>query len=264
MTAPPTACGRRPPEPAAPGAGRELPGLEEAVLSRPWTAYGVGGLAEFLCAPGRPACWCTPCPCARARRAGHRARPLHRRARRRRRRARPDGARAQRGHDAAGHVLRAEAGGELPGQRRRRRRAGLVGLTFVGNIPGSIGAPWSATPALRGVDQRFVAPGRPLEEGKEHAVQPDHLGFGFCTSMLKSRPDIVVLSAAFQLRHSHRDELARASPTTPPCGEQGPARVRQPAAATSRPSRETPAARLIEDASQGACALGRAHVSESM
>ena len=102
-----------------------------------------------------------------------------------------------------------------------------------------------------------------LEEGKEHVVEPDRLDFGYRTDAQVRGPDIVVLSAAFQLRHGHRDQLLRRI-----ADDAALRRSKHPLEYAScgsyfkNPSREMPAARLIEDAGLKGLRVGRAHVSE--
>ena len=102
-----------------------------------------------------------------------------------------------------------------------------------------------------------------LEEGKEHVVEPDRLGFGYRNSLLKSRRDIFVLSASFQLRHGHRHELLqRIADDAALRKSKQPPEYASCGSYFKNPSRELPAARLIEDAGLKGLRVGPAHVSE--
>jgi len=244
---------------------RELPGLEEAVPLASLTAYGVGGPAEFLVRAGTtgvlvhavltarelglPVTVLGRCTNVLVGDAGVRGLTVLAR---------------NEGTTLHGHILRAEAGVELPGLVADVAGQGLAGLTFAGNIPGSVGGAVVGNAGAYGESvSDSLLEVHLLEEGKEHVVQPDHLGFGYRTSMLKSRPDIVVLSAAFQLRHSHRNQLVRRI-----ADDAALRRSKHPLEYAScgsyfkNPSRELPAARLIEDAGLKGLRVGSAHVSE--
>jgi UDP-N-acetylmuramate dehydrogenase len=163
-----------------------------------------------------------------------------------------------------GHVLRAEAGVELPGLVADVAGPGLAGLTFAANIPGSVGGAVVGNAGAYGESVSDVLLDvHLLEEGKEHVVRPDALDFAYRSSLLKSRPDIVVLSASFQLRHGPRDDLLRRI-----AEDAALRRSKHPLEYAScgsyfkNPSRELPAARLIEDAGLKGLRVGRAHVSE--
>jgi UDP-N-acetylmuramate dehydrogenase len=244
---------------------RELPGLEEAVPLASLTAYGVGGPAEFLVRAGTtgvlvhavltarelglPVTVLGRCTNVLVGDAGVRGLTVLAR---------------NEGTTLHGHVLRAEAGVELPGLVADIAGQGLGGLTFAGNIPGSVGGAVVGNAGAYGESvSDCLLEIHLLEEGKEHVVQPDRLDFGYRTSMLKSRPDIVVLSAAFQLHHGHRDQLVRRI-----ADDAALRRSKHPLEYAScgsyfkNPSREMPAARLIEEAGLKGLRVGRAHVSE--
>jgi len=244
---------------------RELPGLEEAVPLASLTAYGVGGPAEFLVRAGTtgvlvhavltarelglPVTVLGRCTNVLVGDTGVRGLTVLAR---------------NEGTTLHGHVLRAEAGVELPGLVADIAGQGLAGLTFAGNIPGSVGGAVVGNAGAYGESvSDSLLEVHLLEEGKEHVVQPDRLDFGYRTSMLKARPDIVVLSAAFQLRHSHRDELVRRI-----ADDAALRRSKHPLEYAScgsyfkNPSREMPAARLVEEAGLKGLRAGRAHVSE--
>ncbi len=244
---------------------RELPGLEEAVPLASLTAYGVGGPAEFLVRAGTtsvlvhavltarelglPVTVLGRCTNVLVGDAGVPGLTVLAR---------------NEGTTLHGHVLRAEAGVELPALVADIARQGLAGLTFAANIPGSVGGAVVGNAGAYGESVSDVLLDvHLLEQGKEHVVQPERLGFGYRTSMLKSRPDIVVLSASFQLRHGHRDELLRRI-----AEDASLRRAKHPLEYAScgsyfkNPSRQLPAARLIEEAGLKGLRVGRAHVSE--
>ena len=244
---------------------RELPGLEEAVPLASVTAYGVGGPAEFLVRAGTtgvlvhavltarelglPVTVLGRCTNVLIGDVGVAGLTVL---------ARNDGTTLH------GHILRAEAGVELPALVADVAGQGLAGLTFAANIPGSVGGAVVGNAGAYGESiSDALLDVHLLEEGKEHVVQPDRLDFGYRTSVLKSRPDIVVLSASFQLHHGHRDELLRRI-----AEDASLRRSKHPLEYAScgsyfkNPSRELPAARLIEEAGLKGLRVGRAHVSE--
>jgi UDP-N-acetylmuramate dehydrogenase len=163
-----------------------------------------------------------------------------------------------------GNVLRAEAGVELPGLVADLAGQGLAGLTFAGNIPGSVGGAVVGNAGAYGESiSDCLLDVHLLEEGKEHVVEPDRLDFGYRTSLLKSRPDIVVLSASFQLHHGRRDELRRRIAEDAALRQsKHPLEYASCGSYFKNPSREMPAAQLIEDACLKGFRVGRAHVSE--
>ena len=162
-----------------------------------------------------------------------------------------------------GRVLRAEAGVELPGLVADLARQGLAGLTFAGNIPGSIGGAVVGNAGAYGESvSDALLDVHLLEEGKEHVVEPQRLDFGYRTSLLKSRHDIVVLSASFQLHHGRRDELQRRIADDAALRHsKHPLEYASCGSYFKNPSRELPAARLIEDAGLKGLRVGKAHVS---
>ena len=244
---------------------RELPGLEEAVPLASFTAYGVGGPAEFLVRAGttgvlvhavltarelgQPVTVLGRCTNVLVGDTGVRGLTVLAR---------------NGGTTLHGHVLRAEAGVDLPDLVADVAGQGLAGLTFAANIPGSVGGAVVGNAGAYGESvSDSLLEVHLLEEGKEHVVPPDRLDFGYRTSLLKSRPDIVVLSAAFQLRHGHRDELLRRiSDDAALRRSKHPLEYASCGSYFKNPSREVPAARLIEDAGLKGLRVGRAHVSE--
>jgi len=244
---------------------RELPGLEEAVPLAPLTAYGVGGPAEYLLRAGTtgvlvhavltarelglPVTVLGRCTNVLVGDAGVRGLTVLAR---------------NEGTTLHGHVLRAEAGVELPKLVADLAGQGLAGLTFAANIPGSVGGAVVGNAGAYGESVSDVLLDvHLLEEGKEHVVAPERLDFRYRTSLLKSRQDIVVLSAGFQLHRGHRGELLRRI-----ADDAALRRSKHPLDYAScgsyfkNPSREMPAARLIEDAGLKGLRVGRAHVSE--
>ena len=119
---------------------RELSGLEEAVPLASFTAYGVGGPAEFLVRAGTtgvlihavltarelglPVTVLGRCTNVLVGDAGVRGLTVLAR---------------NEGTTLHGNVLRAEAGVELPALVADLAGQGLAGLTFAANIPGSVG-----------------------------------------------------------------------------------------------------------------------------
>jgi UDP-N-acetylmuramate dehydrogenase len=244
---------------------RELSGLEEAVPLASFTAYGVGGPAEFLVRAvttgvlvhavltarelGLPLTVLGRCTNVLVGDAGVPGLVVLAR---------------NEGTTLHGNVLRAEAGVELPGLVVDLAGQGLAGLTFAANIPGSVGGAVVGNAGAYGESvSDCLLDVHLLEEGKEHVVEPDRLDFGYRTSLLKSRTDIVVLSAAFQLHHAKRDELRRRIAEDAALRQsKHPLEYASCGSYFKNPSREMPAARLIEDAGLKGLRVGRAHVSE--
>jgi UDP-N-acetylmuramate dehydrogenase len=243
---------------------RELPGLEEDVPLAPLTAYGVGGPAEFLLRAGTtgvlvhavltarelgvPVTVLGRCTNVLAGDAGVPGLTVLAR---------------NEGTTLHGRVLRAEAGVELPGLVSDLAGQGLAGLTFAANIPGSVGGAVVGNAGAYGESvSDALLEVHLLEEGKEHIVEPARLDFGYRTSLLKSRRDIVVLSASFLLRHGRRDELLRRIAEDAELRERKhPLEYASCGSYFKNPSREMPAARLIEEAGLKGLRVGKAHVS---
>ena len=244
---------------------RELPGLEEAVPLAPLTAYGVGGPAQYLVRAGTTGVLvhavltgrelglpvtvlgrCTNVLVGDTGIAGltvlarNEGTTLHER------------------------TLRAEAGVELPALVADLAAQGLAGLTFAANIPGSVGGAVVGNAGAYGESvSDCLLDVHILEEGKEHVVQPERLGFGYRTSVLKERHDLVVLSASFLLHHGRRDELLhRIADDAALRRSKHPLEYASCGSYFKNPSRELPAARLIEDAGLKGLRVGKAHVSE--
>jgi UDP-N-acetylmuramate dehydrogenase len=244
---------------------RELPGLEEAVPLAPLCAYGVGGPAQYLVRAGTtgvlvhavltarelglPVTVLGRCTNVLVGDAGIPGLTVLVRSE---------------GSSLEEELLRVEAGVELPGLVADLAGQGLAGLEFAGNIPGSVGG---AVVGNAGAYGRAVSDAlvdvHVLDEGKEHVVPPKRLDFGYRTSLLKERPDLIVLSASFFLDHGHRrDLLAQIAHDAELRRSKHPLEYASCGSYFKNPSRELPAARLIEDAGLKGLAVGRAHVSE--
>ena len=244
---------------------RELPGLEEAVPLAPLCAYRVGGPAEFLCAARD-----TNALAYAVRLARELEVPLTVLGRATNVLVGDDGlpglvvlARNER-HVLEGDVLRVEAGAELPGLVADLAGQGLAGLEFAGNIPGSVGGAvvGNAGAYGRAVGDALVEV--QLLDGRiERRAIPDGLGLGYRTSILKSRPDLVVLTATFALSRGQPGallaEIARDAELR---RSKHPLEYASCGSYFKNPSRELPAARLIEDAGLKGLTVGRARVSE--
>lgn len=244
---------------------RELPGLEEAVPLAPLTAYGVGGPAELLVRAVTTGVLVHAV--LTARELGLAVTVLGRCTNVLVGDAGLPGLTVLARNAAStldGDVLRAEAGVELPALVGDLAARGFAGLTFAGNIPGSVGGAVVGNAGAYGESvSDALLDVHLLEEGKEHLVSPESLDFGYRTSLLKSRSDIVVLSASFRVERSRSDELLRRI-----ADDAALRRRKHPLEYAScgsyfkNPSRELPAARLIEDAGLKGLRVGRAHVSE--
>lgn len=244
---------------------RELPGLAEAVPLAPFCAYGVGGPAEYLFLAGTtgtlvhavltahelglPVTVLGRCTNVLVADSGISGLTV-----------------LARGEEDTldEDLLRVEAGAELPGLIADLAGQGLAGLEFAANIPGSVGGAIVGNAGAYGSSMSDVLVDvHLLEEGKEVLVEPEDLDFGYRDSMLKERPDLVVLSASFMLRHESpgklRAQIARDAELR---------RGKHPLGSAScgsyfkNPSRDLPAARLIEDAGLKGLRVGRATVSE--
>ena len=244
---------------------RELPGLEEAVPLAPLCAYGVGGPAELLYAARD-----TNALVAAVRLGHELGLPLTVLGRATNVLVGDGGlpgltvlARNERRH-LDGDVLRVEAGAELPGLVAELAGQGLAGLEFAGNIPGSVGG---AVVGNAGAYGRAVSDAlvdvQVLDGRVERRAAPDELAFSYRMSVFKTRPDLVVLAATFALSPGDGDALRagiardaelRRSKHPLDCASCG--------SYFKNPSRELPAARLIEDAGLKGLTVGRARVSE--
>ena len=243
----------------------ELHDLEEAVPLAPYCAYGVGGPAELLYMAR------TTGELAHAARTARELRlPL----------TVLGGATNVLISDAGlagltvlarneassldGDLLQVEAGAELPSLVTDLARQGLAGLEFAGNIPGSIGGAvvGNAGAYGRAVSDVLVSV-HLLDGATEHVKAPEELEFGYRTSLFKQLPELIVLSATFRLRPGESnallDEIARDAKRR---RSKHPLEYASCGSYFKNPSRELPAARLIEDAGLKGLTAGNARVSE--
>jgi len=244
---------------------RELPGLEEAVPLAPLCAYRVGGPAEFL---------------YRATTTGALVHAV--------RTARENGIPLTvlgqatnvlvadsglpgltilvrtAGRTLDGLLLTVEAGAELPALVADLADQGLAGLEFAGNIPGSVGGAvvGNAGAYGRSVSNALVSV-HLLDGATEHVKAPAELDFSYRSSLFKELPDLIVLSATFRLSRGERERLLREI-SDDAALRRGKHPLDQGSCGSyfKNPSRELPAARLIEDAGLKGFTAGRAQVSE--
>lgn len=244
---------------------RELPGLEEAVPLAPLCAYGVGGPAEFLFTARD-----TNALAFAVRLARELAVPLTVLGRATNVLVGDDGlpglvvlVRGGR-YVLEDDVLRVEAGAELPGLVADLAGQGLAGLEFAGNIPGSVGGAVVGNAGAYGRALSDVLVEVQVLEGRvERRAVPGELGFGYRTSVFKQRPDLVVLAATFALTRGRPsallEEIARDAELR---RSKHPLEYASCGSYFKNPSRELPAARLIEEAGLKGLTVGRARVSE--
>jgi UDP-N-acetylmuramate dehydrogenase len=244
---------------------RELDGLEEAVPLAPLCAYGVGGPAEYLYRATTTGAMVHAVKTARA--AGV---PLTVLGRATNVLVSDEGlpgltvlARNE-AYAIDGERLQVEAGAELPGLVTDLAGQGLAGLEFAGNIPGSVGGAvvGNAGAYGRAVSDALVSV-HLLDGVTEHVKEPDELEFGYRTSLFKRLSELTVLSAVFRLARGERsallEEIARDADLR---RSKHPLEYASCGSFFKNPSRELPAARLIEDAGLKGFRLGGACVSE--
>ena len=244
---------------------RELPGLAEAVPLAPLCAYGVGGPAEFLYRAATTGALAHAVKAAR--RAGVPVTVLGRATNVLVGDAGLPGltvlARNE-AHTLDGELLMVEAGAELPGLVTELAGQGLAGLEFAGNIPGSVGGAVVGNAGAYGRAMSDVLVGVHLLDGMtEHVKEPRELDFGYRTSLFKQLPELTVLSATFRLHRGEPsallDEIARDAELR---RGKHPLEYASCGSYFKNPSRELPAARLIDDAGLKGFTMGRAYVSE--
>jgi len=244
---------------------RELPGLEEAVPLAPLCAYGVGGPAEFLYWAETTGALTHAVKTARG--AGVPVTVLGRATNVLVGDAGLPGLTVLARNDAHtldGELLMVEAGAELPGLVTELAGQGLAGLEFAGNIPGSVGGAIVGNAGAYGRCVSDVLVSVHLLDGTtEHVKEPRDLDFGYRTSLFKQLPELTVLSATFQLHRGESsalvDEIARDAELR---RGKHPLEYASCGSYFKNPSRELPAARLIEDAGLKGFTMGRACVSE--
>ncbi len=163
-----------------------------------------------------------------------------------------------------GESLTVEAGAELPGLITDLAERGLAGMEFAGNIPGSVGGAVVGNAGAYGRSVSDVLTSVHFLDGvTEHVKPPEELDFSYRTSIFKSHQDLVVLSATFRLSAGERsallEEIARDAEFR---RSKHPLEYASCGSYFKNPSRELPAARLIEDAGLKGLTVGRAAVSE--
>ncbi len=244
---------------------RELPGLEEAVPLAPLCAYGVGGPAEYLYRAATTGALAHAVRTART--AGVPVTVLGRATNVLVGDAGLPGLTVLARNAARtldGELLMVEAGAELPGLVTELAEQGLAGLEFAGNIPGSVGGAvvGNAGAYGRGVSDVLLSV-HLLDGTTEHVKEPRELDFGYRTSLFKQLPELTVLSATFQLHRGERSallaEIARDAELR---RSKHPLEYASCGSYFKNPSRELPAARLIEAAGLKGFTARRARVSE--
>lgn len=244
---------------------RELPGLEEAVPLAPLCAYRVGGPAEFLFAAETTNALVHAV--TTARRHGVPLTVLGRATNVLVGDAGVPGLTVlvrSTAHTLEGDVLRVEAGVELPPLVAELAERGLGGLEFAGNIPGTIGG---AVVGNAGAYGRAVGDALEavhfLDGLTEHVKGPGELELGYRTSLFKRLPELVVLSATFRLHRSEPADLrAHIAADAALRRSKHPLEYASCGSYFKNPSRELPAARLIEEAGLKGLSVGLARVSE--
>jgi UDP-N-acetylmuramate dehydrogenase len=243
---------------------RELPGLQRDVPVAPHCAYRVGGPAEYLFAAqrtedlrhavvlgrelGLPVTVLGQATNVLVSDRGVRGLVVL---------ARNDRTRLD------GELLTAGAGALLPEVVLDLARRGLAGLEFAGNIPGSIGGAvvGNAGAYGRAVGDALVG-ARVLADGEEYLAEPADLALGYRTSGLKGNPHTVVLEATFALHGGRRsallDEIARDAELR---RGKHPLDYASCGSYFKNPSRELPAAKLIDELGLKGFRFGKAEVS---
>ncbi|HMK92634.1 MAG TPA: UDP-N-acetylmuramate dehydrogenase [Thermoleophilia bacterium] len=160
-------------------------------------------------------------------------------------------------------VVTAGAGALLPEVVNDLAQRGLAGLEFAGNIPGSVGGAvvGNAGAYGRAVGDALVR-ARILAGEQEYAAGPGDLGLGYRTTALKRNPGAVVLEATFALtggsRNALLDEIARDAELR---RRKHPLDYASCGSYFKNPSRDTPAAKLIDELGLKGFRMGRAQVS---
>ena len=162
-----------------------------------------------------------------------------------------------------GELLTAGAGALLPEAVLEAAQRGLAGLEFAGNIPGSVGGAvvGNAGAYGRAVGDALVR-ARVLADRDEHLAAPGDLALGYRTSGLKGNPRTVVLEATFALHagqpNALLDEIARDAELR---RGKHPLDYASCGSYFKNPSRELPAAKLIDELGLKGFRFGKAEVS---
>ena len=244
---------------------RELPGLEEAVPLAPFCAYGVGGPAQFLYRASTTGALAHAVKTGRS--LGLPVTVLGRATNVLVADAGLAGLTVLAHNEAYtvdDGVVMAEAGVELPALVTDLAARGLAGLEFAGNIPGSVGGAVVGNAGAYGRSVSDVLVSVHLLDGvTEHVKEPAELEFGYRTSLFKRFPELTVLSAAFRVEPGvTSDLLAEIARDAELRRSKHPLEYASCGSYFKNPSRELPAARLIEDAGLKGFAVGQARVSE--
>ncbi len=165
--------------------------------------------------------------------------------------------------DVSGAVLYLESGAALPSAARRLIALGWEGLTWAADIPGTIGGAVVQNAGAFGecLADRVIEVEWMELSGRLGAWSREECGFGYRTSRLRGRRDIVVLGLRMrvdrqkpaELRARH-EELAALRRSRQPAGPSAGSVFRNPAGGY--------AGRLIEEAGLKGRRVGGAHVSE--
>lgn len=162
-----------------------------------------------------------------------------------------------------GELLTTGAGALLPEVVLDLAQRGLAGLEFAGNIPGSVGGAvvGNAGAYGRAVGDALVR-ARVLAGSEEHLAEPADLALGYRTSGLKGNPAAIVLEATFALHGGRRnallDEIARDADLR---RGKHPLDYASCGSYFKNPSRELPAAKLIDELGLKGFRFGKAEVS---
>jgi UDP-N-acetylmuramate dehydrogenase len=245
---------------------RELPGLQHAVPVAPHCAYRVGGPAEHLFTArrtedlrhavvvgrelGLPVTVLGQATNVLVCDRGIRGLVVL---------ARNDGTRLD------GELLTAGAGALLPEIVLDVAQLGLAGLEFAGNIPGSVGGAvvGNAGAYGRAVGDALVR-ARVVAGSVEYLAEPGDLALGYRTSGLKGNPRTVVLEATFALLPAQANvllgEIARDAELR---RGKHPLDYASCGSYFKNPSRELPAAKLIDELGLKGFRFGKAEVSRA-
>ncbi len=164
-----------------------------------------------------------------------------------------------------GELLTAGAGAVLPEVVTDLAQQGLAGLEFAGNIPGSIGGAvvGNAGAYGRAVGDAIVRV-RVLAGDHEHLAGPADLALGYRTSGLKGDHQAVVLEATFALQAGRSNELlAEIARDAELRRGKHPLDYASCGSYFKNPSRDLPAAKLIDEAGLKGLRMGKAEVSRA-